>query len=51
MREELIEQAAELIGKIDTNRPLTPDEREYLITLVLEATKAAIELTEGSAAA
>jgi len=50
MKEKLIDQAAYFVGKIRTSPSFTPVEQDYLVTLVLEATRSAIELTEGASA-
>lgn len=51
MKEKLIDQAAHFVGKIRTSPSFNEVEREYLVMLVLEATKSAIELVESGASA
>jgi hypothetical protein len=51
MKEKLIDQAAHFVGKIRTSPSFTTDEQNYLVMLVLEATKDAIELVESGATA
>jgi hypothetical protein len=51
MKEKLIDQAAYFVGKIRTSPSFNEMEQEYLVTLVLEATKDAIDLVESGATA
>jgi DNA-binding protein YbaB len=51
MKEKLIDQAAYFVGKIRTSPSFNEMEQEYLVTLVLEATREAIESIESGASA